>query len=323
MTRRISRPPFCRLIVSLMFFIFICFIFHRFSDNPNTQSIVVSKLDSDKKTLLRAALMKASMPDRTVILTVVNGTWAKPGSILDVFLESFQVGVGTEHLLNHLLVIAEDSRSFENCKSKHPHCFELENSTKKLAEKPPGTQGSLMFSQTRLMLLTRVIEFGYNVVFTNADVMWLRNPLSKLVANFDLSIGCGLYPIDAKTFGIEGDGGFFHLKANARTIEFIRICNMNRVLYPDSEHQSLCKISEKQEYVGLIGVEENFGSLCLPCDLNQKLTVQANCCDDIDSKIHDMKLVLNDWRNFVHLSSNNVSSNRSSVSWRAPVKCFS
>ncbi|KAE8706289.1 hypothetical protein F3Y22_tig00110402pilonHSYRG00094 [Hibiscus syriacus] len=271
--------------------------------------------------------MKASMPDRTVILMVVNGTWAKPASILDVFLESFRVGEGTEHLLNHLLVVAEDSRAFEYCKSKHPHCFELENSTKKLTEMTPGTQGSLMFSPTRLMLLNRVIEFGYNVVFTNADVMWLRNPLSKLEPNSDLSIRCELYPIDAKTFGIKGDGGFFHLKANARTIEFIRICNMNRVLYPDSEHQSLCKISEKEEYVGLIGVdvsyfgEESFCRLCLPCGLNQILTVQANCRDNIDSKIHDMKLVLDDWRNFLQLSSNNVSSNRSSVSWRAPVRC--
>ncbi|KAE8697095.1 hypothetical protein F3Y22_tig00110633pilonHSYRG00040 [Hibiscus syriacus] len=269
------------------------------------------------------------MIDRTVILTVVNETWAKPASILDLFLESFRIGEGTERLLNHLLIVAEDSRAFQYCNSKHPHCFKLENLTKKLTKTPPGTQGSLMFSPTRLILLTQVIEFGYNVVFTNADVMWLRNPLSKLVPNSDLSIGCELYPIDAKTFGIKGDGGFFHLKANARTFEFIRTCNLNRVLYPDdSEHQSLCKISEKGEYIGLIGVEvsyfneEKFGRLCLPCDLKQILTVQANCCENIDSKIHDMKLVLDDWRNFVQLSANNVSSKQTPSSWRAPEKCI-
>ncbi|GMJ04343.1 hypothetical protein like AT4G19975 [Hibiscus trionum] len=268
------------------------------------------------------------MMDRTVILTVVNETWAKPESVLDLFLESFRIGEGTERLLNHVLIIAEDSRAFRYCNSKHPHCFELGNLRKKLTKTPPGTQGNFLFSPIRLTLLTQVIELGYNVVFTNADVMWLRNPLSKLVPDSDLSIGCELYPIDAKTFGIKGDGGLFHLKAHARTYEFIQTCSLNRVLYPDPQHHSLCKISDNDKYIDLLGVkvsyfnEENFGRLCLPSDLNQIHTVQANCCENIDNKIHDLKLVLDDWRNFMQLSASNVSSKPSPLSWRAPEKCI-
>ncbi|KAK8534128.1 hypothetical protein V6N13_028191 [Hibiscus sabdariffa] len=333
--RRSSRPPCC-LIVSLMFFIFLCLIFHHFSSYPNTQSLAVSKPmllssqhDLERKTLLQA-LRKASMSDRTVILTVVNKNWAKPASILDLFLESFRIGEGTKHLLNHLLIVAEDSRAFRYCKSKHPHCFQLENLTKKLSKTPPRTQGNLMFSPSRLILLTQVIGLGYNVAFTNADVMWLRNPLSTLVPSSELSVACELYPIDAKTFGIKGEGGFFHLKADARTYEFINTCNLNRVLYPDQHHQSLCKILDTEKYIDAIGVnlsyfrEENFCRLCLPCDLNLVHTVQANCCENIDSKIHDLKLVLDDWRNFVQLSAtaSNVSSKRPPLSWRAPERCI-
>ena len=53
------------------------------------------------------------MSDRTVILTVVNEAWARPDSILDLFLESFRTGDGTKRLLNHLLIIAEDSQAFQ------------------------------------------------------------------------------------------------------------------------------------------------------------------------------------------------------------------
>ncbi|XVF57793.1 hypothetical protein PTKIN_Ptkin07bG0010500 [Pterospermum kingtungense] len=266
------------------------------------------------------------MSDRTVILTIVNETWAKPDSILDLFLESFRIGEGTKPLLNHLLIIAEDTQAFQYCKSKHPHCFYLQSSRKKSV-----TQGkSLLSSPTRLRLLQQVVELGFTVAFTNADVMWLRNPIRELVPNFGLSISCELYPIDGETetFGVKGDGGFFHVISDDKTLEFIKNCNLQRHLYPDSEHQSLCKIIRKDNYVDLVELrvkffsEVNFGRLCQPCDLNQIYTIQANCCENIDSKIHDLKLVLDDWRNFMELSANNASSKWSLVSWRAPQKCI-
>ncbi|MFQ6630883.1 hypothetical protein Gotur_009555 [Gossypium turneri] len=151
-----------------------------------------------------------------------------------------------------------------------------------------------MLSPSRVILLTQIVELGYHVAFTV----------------------------------ISGDGGFFHLKTNERTYQFIKNLNLKRVLYPDSEHQSLCKVSGNDGFINLIGMEVsyfsevNFGRLCLPCDLNQIYTIQANCCEDIDSKIHDLKLVLDDWRKFKELSANNASSKWSPLSWRAPQKCI-
>lgn len=111
------------------------------------------------------------MSDRTVILTVVKETWARPDSILDLFLESFRIGEGTKPLLNHLLIIAEDTQAFLYCKSRHPHCFYLENSQSETHGK------NLLSSASRLRLLQQVIDFGFSVAFTVSLQVCLRVPL--------------------------------------------------------------------------------------------------------------------------------------------------
>lgn len=102
------------------------------------------------------------MADRTVIMTVVDENWAKPASILDLFLESFRIGEGTERVLNHLLIIAEDIQAFQYCNSKHPHCFQLKNFPKIQSRTPRN----LMLCPSRVILLTQIVELGFHVAFT-------------------------------------------------------------------------------------------------------------------------------------------------------------
>ncbi|TKY44903.1 hypothetical protein E2542_SST31186 [Spatholobus suberectus] len=54
-----------------------------------------SKADYDPKleSVLRNAAMK---PNKTVIITTLNDAWAEPGSIFDLFLESFRLGEETQ-----------------------------------------------------------------------------------------------------------------------------------------------------------------------------------------------------------------------------------
>ena len=44
--------------------------------------------DYDPK--LESVLRNASMKDKTVIITILNEAWAEPGSMFDLFLESFK-----------------------------------------------------------------------------------------------------------------------------------------------------------------------------------------------------------------------------------------
>lgn len=74
--------------------------------------------------MLANVLKNAAMPNKTVIITSVNQAyWSSPNSIIELFLESFRVGEGTQALLDHLVIIAMDEESYERCKVIHKHCY--------------------------------------------------------------------------------------------------------------------------------------------------------------------------------------------------------
>jgi len=107
------------------------------------------------------------MADRTVILTILDETWASPGSVLDLFLESFRIGQGTKRFLNHLVVVALDNQAFQYCNSLHPHCFQLAPFESKIAaEKGLTSPDLLLLNKMRNVIMLQVIELGYNLVFT-------------------------------------------------------------------------------------------------------------------------------------------------------------
>ena len=60
-----------------------------------------------------------------MIVTSINKAYAAPGSLLDLFLESFRSGKGTAGLLDHLLIVSVDPGAHETCRSVHRHCYLL------------------------------------------------------------------------------------------------------------------------------------------------------------------------------------------------------
>ncbi|KAG8071903.1 hypothetical protein GUJ93_ZPchr0006g42256 [Zizania palustris] len=54
---------------------------------------------------------EASMGNNTSILTTLDGAWASPGSVIDLFVDSFRHGVRTSSLLRHLVIITFDGRA--------------------------------------------------------------------------------------------------------------------------------------------------------------------------------------------------------------------
>ena len=107
------------------------------------------------------------MEDRTVILTLANEAWTQPGSLLDIYRESFRNGEDIAHLLNHLLVVALDARGFERCKAVHPHCYFLNATSVDMSSaKPFMSPDYLELVWTKLTFQQRVLELGYNFLFT-------------------------------------------------------------------------------------------------------------------------------------------------------------
>jgi hypothetical protein len=89
----------------------------------------------------------------------VNEAWARPNSLLDLYLESFKNGEGTARLLSHVLVVALD-----HCKAKHPHCYllKVESADDLSSAKRFMSKGYLDLVWTKLTLQQRILELGYN-----------------------------------------------------------------------------------------------------------------------------------------------------------------
>lgn len=107
------------------------------------------------------------MEDGTVILTTLNEAWAAPNSIIDLFLESFKIGVGTRRLLNHLVIVALDHKAFKRCLEVHTHCFALVTEGVDFRKEAYFmTPHYLKMMWARIDFLRSVLEMGYNFVFT-------------------------------------------------------------------------------------------------------------------------------------------------------------
>lgn len=126
---------------------------------------------SQESSGLSSLLKEAATEDNTVIITMVDREWAKPASLLDLFLESFRIGERTKHLLNHLIVVALDNQALRYCRRAHPRCYLHTGSGKKIGSVNPD---GLIAGWNKKALVKEILELGYNMIFT----------VSSLNANF-------------------------------------------------------------------------------------------------------------------------------------------
>lgn len=161
----------------------------------------------------------------------------------------------------------------------------------------------------------------------DADVLWLRSPFINLDPNKELTISCNNSSDGQR--GYLHDGGIFFLKANDNSFEFFKHWKLTKVLFPnDPAEESLCTtIKQWPDVVEAYGFRVQqvnasyFGGFC---QLNKHMlreayTIQANCCDDLKSKVHDLRIVLDDWIQFRRSASGDNALNKMVFRW--PQKC--
>ena len=121
---------------------------------------------------LDLALAEASMPNKTVIITVVNKAYVEQSvnaemTMLDLFLESFWVGEDTRSLLDHILFVTVDQTAYERCKFKRLHCYRLVTEGVDFSgEKVYMSQDYIKMTWRKPFLLLNVLKRGYNFIFT-------------------------------------------------------------------------------------------------------------------------------------------------------------
>ncbi|XP_038974320.1 uncharacterized protein At4g15970-like [Phoenix dactylifera] len=284
-----------------------------------------TKLTGEHQDLLRV-LRNATMNDKTVILTALNEAWAKPNSVLDLFLESFHIGEQTEQLLNHLVIIAMDPKAFERCKSVHAHCYFLTTEAVDFtAEKRHSSQDYLRMKWRRLEFLRVILELGYNFLFTDMDVMWFRNPFSHFSSNADITFSTDGFNGNPSDVNNWPNNGFVYVRSCDQTIEFYKYWCFARSLYPGLSEQT---VLNKIKYDNVARINQRirfldtayFGGFCQPSkDFNKVCTMHANCCIDIDTKLHDLRILLADWKNYTSRTAE--ERKLGGFSWRIPDKC--
>ncbi|KMZ67931.1 Nucleotide-diphospho-sugar transferase family protein [Zostera marina] len=278
--------------------------------------------------LLDGVLKKAAMDDDTVILTVLNAAWAKPGSVLDQFLESFRIGDRTLRLLDHLVIVSMDIQAYNRCKSVHSNCVPLSTPGVDFSGQSDFmTNGYLKMMWKRIDLLWIVLQKGYNFIFTDTDVMWFRDPLPMFYKDGDFQISCDYFrgnPLDIQNN--LPNGGFNYVKSNRRTIEFYRFWYASRLKYPGRNDQEVLNFIKADPFINGIGLKIRFldtayfGGLCEKSEDFQKVcTMHANCCIGLSRKVLDLRTMLEDWKKFLSFAPN--IRNLHSSFWSVPKNC--
>ncbi|KAF8397806.1 hypothetical protein HHK36_016729 [Tetracentron sinense] len=294
----------------------------------NDISSLHTNASSDSEELsLEKVLKEAAMEDRTVILTTLNEAWASPDSIIDLFLESFQTGDHTRRLLDHLVVIALDQKAYARCMTIHNHCFSLVTEGVNFSGEAYFMNPEyLKMMWRRIDFLRTVLEMGYNFIFTDSDIMWLRDPFPRFYVDADFQIACDHFEGNSYDMGNMPNGGFNYVISNNRSIEFYKFWYLSRETYPEKHDQDVLNMIKNDKFITDIGLKMRFldtayfGGFCEPSkDLNLVCTMHANCCFGLDNKLHDLRIILEDWKKFMSLSP--TMKNSSLSSWRVPQHC--
>ncbi|XP_009398909.2 uncharacterized protein At4g15970-like [Musa acuminata AAA Group] len=257
---------------------------------------------------LEMILRAADMGNKTVIMTTLNDAWTEPGSVLDLFLESFRIGNGTSQLLNHLVFITMGQKAHERCTSMRGHCFDLNTKGANLSEqKDYNTPGYLDITWQRLDFQRQVLEKGYDFIFTDTDILWLRNPLPHFYPQGDFQVSCDRFFGNATDLENWPSNGFNYVRSNNRTISFFKYWYSARKKYPQDHDQAVFNYIKHDAYLRELGLtirfldSKYFHGLCeiRSRDWDAVCTMHANCRIGLSSKLSELRGMLEEWKKYI------------------------
>lgn len=174
--------------------------------------------------------------------------------------------------------------------------------------------------------LSVIFNHSFFFIIQDADVLWFRDPFPLFDPDADFQIACDHFSGNSSDLENKPNGGFTYVKSNNRTVEFYRFWHRSREFYPESHDQDVLDIIKHDTFITEIGLSMRFldtnyfGGLCEPSrDLDKVCTMHVNCCVGLDSKLHDLGVMLEDWRMYMALPPSLKASRL--LHWRVPQKC--
>ncbi|RVW14986.1 Uncharacterized protein CK203_090436 [Vitis vinifera] len=285
---------------------------------------------------LEAALSKASMPNKTVIITIVNKAYVEGDdtSMLDLFLESFWIGEGTREMADHLLVVAGDQTAYDRCIFRGLHCYKMVGEDGDMeGEKLYMSEDFIKMMWRRTLLLLHVLERGYSFIFTDTDVSWLRNPFPRLTTNLtaDLQISTDKFLSSHRPEDNSINTGFYFVRSNNKTIALFQTWYAMKNNSIGKKEQDVLSDLMLKGIFRQLGLEVRalhtlyFSGFCQDSkDFRAVTTVHANCCRSISAKVADLKAVHRDWRRFKAATATNktvTDVDAATFRWSAHAAC--
>ncbi|XP_071727232.1 uncharacterized protein At1g28695-like [Rutidosis leptorrhynchoides] len=258
---------------------------------------------------LEAALEGASNANKTVIIAVMNKAYTEgEKSMFDIFLDGFWLGEDTRQLKDHLLIVAVDQTAFERCMFLRLHCYRLKSDEGQdyyASEKLFLTVDFIKMMWLRTGFLRDVLRRGYNFVFTDTDVVWLRNPFPylSLYEDVDLQASVDGFSGDqwAENYGI--NTGFYMIRSNNKTISLFDEWYDRRNNSTGKKEQDVMNDLIFEGAFRRLGLKHRlldtnyFSGFCQDSkDVTLVTTVHANCCGSIKNKVNDLTSILRDWK---------------------------
>ncbi|KAL6637786.1 hypothetical protein ACP70R_025358 [Stipagrostis hirtigluma subsp. patula] len=257
---------------------------------------------------LEVALRGAAYANKTLILTVLNKAYAEEDGLLDLFIESLRRGEGTAQLIDHVLLVAMDQPAFQRCRSLGGvKCYLLgpdgdDGAGDLSSEQLYMSDGFIRMMWRRIRLLGDVLKHGYSFIFTDLDVMWLRNPFPRLDRGDgeDLLISSDNFNGAPRDYaGNELNTGFFFVASNNRTAALLDEWHAARVASAGMKEQDVLNQMKRRGAFRRLGVRvrvldtARFSGFCEDSrDAAQVATVHANCCRTMRAKVADLRAVL-------------------------------
>ncbi|CAL9125501.1 unnamed protein product [Musa acuminata var. zebrina] len=256
---------------------------------------------------LETALQGASMGNKTVIISYLNKAYVDENGMLDLFLRSLTEGESTAFLIKHLFLITVDQISFERCRTLNLHCYRpVTEGLNFSKEQLFMSAGYIDLVWQKILILGQILEHGYNFIFTDMDVIWLRNPFAKLNLNGeDFQISCDRYngsPFDDSN---SINTGFFFVRSNNKTIKLFDMWSASRESFGQKHDQDVLAALKSAGVFKQLGISVRyldtlyFSTFCQDSEsFKEVTTVHGNCCRSIKAKIDDLTAALQTWKKF-------------------------
>lgn len=160
----------------------------------------------------------------------------------------------------------------------------------------------------------------------DTDILWFRDPFKRFYDDADFQIACDFFNGNSYDMKNLPNGGFNYVKSNNKTIWFYKFWYNSRTVYPKMHDQDVLNKIKWHPFVANMNLNIRFvstayfGGFCQASkDFNEVCTMHANCCVGLDNKINDLKILLQDWKNYTAIPQDKRQN--SNPSWTVPQSC--